>query len=76
MSNKTTITVNQFRFLDAAQQANAIALRNGFGVIIGYSVYEVVAQIARRREREFQENLDNTLNPVMSLQYRFLRDTT
>lgn len=64
MSNKTTITVNQFRFLDAAQQANAIALRNGFGVIIGYSVYEVVAQIARRREREFQENLDNTLNRV------------
>ena len=50
MSNKTKITVNQFRFLDASQQANAIALRDGFGVIIGYSVYEVVAQIARRRE--------------------------
>lgn len=64
MSSKCIITVEDYQFLDAYQQTSAIAVRDAFGRIIGYSVYDVTANIAYRRKKEFQDKMNAKIKKI------------
>lgn len=61
MSNKVTISVDDYQFLEAYQKTNAVAVRDAFGRIIGYSVWDFIARDVANKKAAFLNKMNQKL---------------
>ena len=62
MSSKVTINVSDYELLDNLGKTNAIAVRDAFGRVTGYQVWDFQASNIRRRKLSIMTEINNKID--------------